>query len=198
MADEENLAGLLAEFTDGDAQFGDVDDAALKGIAEAARKRQELAETLDEAEALVGRIKAAIRKIDEVRLPELMLDAGTSEFSLDDGSKIKLKDEVYCSMIAAQKEAAIEWLQENGHGSIVKHIIGCQFGKDEDAEALRLKHMLSEAGFKFSDDQSVHANTLKSWAREEVEAGRMPPGDLFHTHEAKVAKITAPRKSRGK
>lgn len=184
----DDLAALMQNSAGAD-KFGAADGWLLRTISDKANEALEERRALELLEAQVKDKKLRIRDIEEKELPSLMEEAGMKKFELEDGSQISMSDEVYISITADKRNDAYEWLGANGHGSIVKHEVACQFGKGEDDRAEGLKHMLEESGFKFSDKQNIHPATLKSWAKEELENGRIPPDNLFNLFELTVAKI---------
>lgn len=164
----ENLLGALA-------------DAAREFLAEKAEVARLEGELSD--------AKKRVKELEEKRIPALMEEIGVKEFKLDDGSEIKTKEEVYCSLPKEREAEGFTWLEANGHGSIIKHVIACEFGKGEGEEVAKLRELLDEASLPYKDRESVHPSTLRSWAREEIENGRFPPDDIFNVYEATVAKV---------
>ena len=184
----DDLTAMMQGAADAE-EFGEVSSQALQNVSKLANDWFEKQRQLEDLQLKAAELKNQIQELEQNAIPELMGELGMKKFELADGSQITTKDEVYISIKAEQRNAAYEWLGENGHGSIVKHEIGCQFGKGEDSEAEKLKDVLTNAGYKFSDKQNVHPSTLKSWARQELENGRVPPEELFSLFEVTVAKI---------
>lgn len=188
MEEKENLAALMAEDAES-AEFGETDERALEGVAKLAKRRQELVAEKEKLEEQQARISAQILEIDRERIPDMMERANLKRFTLQDGSEITVADEVAISIRAQSKDDAFAWLEANGHGSIIRHIVSANFKKGEEKEAARMAQLLIEAGFDFKDQQDVHWATLKSWYKDELANGRTVPEDLFSAHEFKQAKI---------
>jgi hypothetical protein len=53
-------------------------------------------------------------------LPRLFEDAKIPEMPLNEGFKVEVKPKLFCSIKAANKSAAHEWLRENGLGDIIQ------------------------------------------------------------------------------
>ena len=189
----EDLAALLQEHAEQDAAFGETNDSAIIGISELANQLVGVEGDIEKAETLLTLLKERKRNLSEDLLPSAMEEAGMKEFTLSDGSHIKVKPEVYCSIKSDQKENTYEWLDQNGHGSIVKHVIKTEFGRGENETAQALATLLSENGYDFTDGKDVHWQTLRRWAKDELEAGRRPPENLFSLHEANIATVKQPK-----
>jgi len=188
MSEKEDLFAMMAEDAES-ADFGRTDENALAGVAKLATRRQELEVELGQLDEQRSRLAAEIREIDCERIPEMMEMANLKRFTLQDGSEITVADEVAISIRASNKDQAFEWLDENGHGSIIRHVIESRFKKGEEAQAEKLVEVLKDAGFDFNDKQDVHWATLKSWYKDELANGRDVPEDLFSAHQFKQAKI---------
>lgn len=185
MADD--LTAMMQEHTD--AETTEFNPDAMGAIGRLLEDWAVCQDQLAEANDMVADVKARIKDIEESTLPAMMEEANCKKFESPDGSSITTKDELFISIKADKKEDTYEWLGENGHGSIVKHVIACQFGKGEDADAEIVKALLSVNEIPFADGMSVHAGTLKSWAKEERESGRDLPEEFFNTYEVTIAKI---------
>lgn len=191
MADD--LSALMQQSAEAEADtfgFGEADLAKLSNVAKTYFEEKAL---LERQEQDVKDTKERIRTIQEKTIPDMMEEAGMQRITLTDGSEVTVSPVVYCSIPDENKPAAYAWLGDNGHGSIVKHVIAAAFGKGEDDKAAEAKKVLEDAKIPYVDTESVHHQTLQSWAREEVGNGRYPPDNLFNVHEANVAKIK-PRK----
>ena len=77
-------------------------------------------------------LKAEIRDIEEKELPDAMRACnGMTRFDLKDGSQIKVKDDIFCSIPLDKKADALKWLEENGHAGLIKHDVKVSFAKGE-------------------------------------------------------------------
>lgn len=193
MPDTENLTDLLAEYADDEAGqlAGEGDLAEISALA---NQQLKLDDDIQKAELMVTVLKEKQREISQEKLPDAMEAAGMKEFTLTDGSKIKVSDQRQTSIKGDKKPEALVWLNDNGHGSIIKHNVTCTFGRGEDDEAKKLTEVLESEGFEYNDVEDVHYQTLQAWGRKQVEEGVEPPADLFNTFDVTIAKITAPKK----
>lgn len=150
---------------------------------------------VEEAEAALAVAKENARRLAEEALPGVMLEAGLTNMTLEDGSTVKLADEVYCSISAERKPAAYAWLTEHNFGGLIKTEVVLPFGRDEEerVELLKLRDILTKLGYTFSIEESVHAQTLKAWLKEQLREGADVPLQLFGARPVTVAKVKLPK-----
>lgn len=133
--------------------------------------------------------KEELRKVSEVAIPNAMAEVGMTEFKLVDGSKITIKQEIYASIPADNKEPAFNWLRRTGNEGLIKNVISCQFGKGEDAEAMAAAQALVELGLRPEQQQTVHPMTLKAFLKEQMEKGVDVPLTDFGAYTFNKTKI---------
>ena len=68
-------------------------------------------------------------------IPTMMSEMGLSELKLQDGSHLKVSMSYRATITEANKEAAFNWLRNNGLGDIIKNEISVSFGRNEDNKA---------------------------------------------------------------
>jgi hypothetical protein len=68
-------------------------------------------------------------------IPTMMAEMGLAELKLHDGSHLKVSTSYRATITEANKEAAFNWLRENGLGDIIKNEISVSFGRNEDNKA---------------------------------------------------------------
>lgn len=160
--------------------------APLNALVVEARETQAAIATLEreldeKAKLLVG--------ILTVRLPSLMQSMGLTEFKTTDGLEISVKEEVEAHISKENQTAAHEWLDKNNHGGIIKRDITVSFNKEQNEAAKALLEELSKKFAGVASKQTVHPQTLKSWAKEMLGNGADFPMELFGIFRRKVAKI---------
>jgi hypothetical protein len=137
-------------------------------------------------------LKAQIREIEEKELPDAMASCnGMTRFDLEDGSQISVKDDLFCSIPEDKRAGALKWLEENGHSGLIKHDVKVSFAKGEYDEADKLIEVLNK-NFKdipYDERSTVHAGTLKTFAKERYSLGETLPEEYFSVYEASIAKV---------
>lgn len=147
-----------------------------------------------EAEGLALAAKAAeklkeIQRLTEEDIPALMQELQLQKIVLESGETITVGLEVYASIPAANKEEAFQWLVLNNHGGLIKTDLSLAFGREELDKAKALAAELAEKGLEPVIDQSVHANTLKAFIKEQLKEGKEVPLALFGARSVNKAKI---------
>ena len=144
-------------------------------------------QAVEQAEKDLKDLRARHRNVIETLLPDAMLQAGLRKFVTADGDKVEIAPYVDCIIRAEFKPQAFEWLLEHGHGGIVKTEVVAKFAAgDKDARSLAAK--LDADGYTIDVSETVHAGTLKKWAREALEAGTTLP-DFFSVYSGTRALI---------
>jgi hypothetical protein len=166
-----------------------ISNDALRQISELARRQLDWEHEIERLEDLQKQANEALRKIQEEDLPAAMAEAGMKSFTLENGAKITVKDEVAVSIPKDRKYEAYKWLRDNGYGDVIKHNVVVEFGKEDDAAALRLMEYCQKQGKHAEDQQSVHAQTLKALVKEQLAKGVEIPFDLFGAYPYSKAVI---------
>ena len=109
----------------------------------------------------------------------MMSEMGLSELKLQDGSHLKVSTSYKAHISEANKEAAYNWLRNNGLGDIIKNEISVSFGKDEDTKAASYVDLAKSQGLEPSRKMKVEPMTLKALVRERIEAGKEMPTEIF-------------------
>lgn len=170
--------------------FTDEDLAVISKLAHLQLERQKWVAHIEEK---LEAAKALLKKVQEEELPNAMKEIGMTEFKLTDGTKVTIKNEVYCSIPKDDGGRALNWLRDHNFGGLIKNQIIAEFGKGEDAKALEAAELLAEAGFHPEQKQTVHPQTLKAFAREQIEKGNEFPMDYFGAHIVDKAKVELPK-----
>jgi hypothetical protein len=142
-------------------------------------------------EAREAELKALNKKRDHLTLsvlPDLMFGAQLSELKLVNGKTIIIKDDLRASIRTlatiqkikdaaertaafAKREAAIQWLRDNGLDGLLKTDVEVHLGKGQEEDAKRGMEALIQAGLDPQMTQEVHAGTLSAALREIASQG---------------------------
>jgi len=113
-------------------------------------------------------------------IPTMMSEMGLAELKLQDGSHLKVSTSYRATITEANKEAAFNWLRQNGLGDIIKNEISVSFGRNEDSRAADYAELAKGRGFSPTQKLKVEPMTLKALVRERIEAGKEMPTELFN------------------
>ena len=159
---------------------------------DAMKKTESIGSLADQVERLEGvaseiedtesRLKLLKKKRDHISgdiIPTMMSEMGLAELKLHDGSHLKVSTSYRATITEANKEAAFNWLRNNGLGDIIKNEILVSFGRNEDNKAADYAELAKGQGFQPTQKMKVEPMTLKALVRERIEAGKDMPTEIF-------------------
>ena len=144
---------------------------------------QSLADQVERLENLNQEIEKAEKDLKHLSgevIPTMMSEMGLSHLKLMDGSSVDVKPNYSANITIANREAAFNWLRNNGLGDIIKNEILVSFGRNEDNKAADYAALAQERGFQPTQKLKVEPMTLKALVRERIEAGKEMPTELFN------------------
>lgn len=83
----------------------------------------QLKEAKSDLKKQLADIDAQIDYVTIELIPEKLAEDGFSSVNLDNGKRIQLSSQAYCSTRAGQKEALFEWLQEHEFGELITEVV---------------------------------------------------------------------------
>lgn len=161
--------------------------AALISLADQQEAAQE---EVDRLTALLDEARKNLQRITEHEIPTLM-DGLEGKFNLPDGRSITVTEKIRSSATGDKKIAAIHWLDNNGHGAIVKRQFIIEFGRDQEEWAKEFEQMLSKSKtpLNVKKERSIHHATLEAFIRQALEDGEDIPLDTFGVFRQRFAKV---------
>jgi hypothetical protein len=162
----------------------DQQDAMKKteGIGSLADQVERLELCDDRIADIENDLKMMKKKRDHISgevIPTMMSEMGLAELKLHDGSHLKVSTSYRATITEANKEAAFNWLRNNGLGDIIKNEILVSFGRNEDNKAADYAELAKGQGFQPTQKMKVEPMTLKALVRERIEAGKDMPTEIF-------------------
>ena len=119
----------------------------------------------------------------------MMETMNIKKLKLIDGETVEIGKFYSASIPEANKEAAFEWLRNNGLGDIIKNDVIGTFGRGEDNKASNYANLARGQGFEPIQKVGVNPQTLKATLRERVESGLNMPSEIFKTFVGNQTKI---------
>lgn len=165
--------------------------AAIANLAQAAIEAERL---LAEAEQTVTERKAALKVIVERSLPDLMVEAGQTECTTANGLKVTLKSVLRASIAGERSEPALKWLEENGHGSIIKHTMIVDIGKGNSDKMVEIAKVIQAQGLPYNVSDKVEPSTLTKLIKDQLGAGVAVPLDTFGAIEMRECVVKVVKK----
>jgi ABC-type Fe3+-citrate transport system substrate-binding protein len=151
----------------------------IQSLADQVEKLEELQSRLQTQEQIMKDTKKQIERLSGEVIPTMMSEMGLAELKLQDGSHLKVSTSYRATITEANKEAAFNWLRNNGLGDIIKNEISVSFGRNEDNKAATYAELAKGQGFQPTQKMKVEPMTLKALVRERIEAGKEMPTEIF-------------------
>lgn len=145
-------------------------DDLLKNVAALAKRQLEVEAEIADLTALLAQKNLDLKAIREGSLPLAMTEVGMTEFKLTGGYEVVVKDGVFGSITKENTEAAHKWLEDHGHGDLIKHTITITFGKGEEAWAAKFMRDMAQRKKPLCHElkRAVNHNTLGAFVREQA------------------------------
>ena len=167
----------------------EVSEISLKTLTDKANKMVELEQLVEEKQASLKSTQKELKTLSEEEIPALLSEVGLSEITLTNGKKISTSAYYYGRITEHNQQEAFEWLQDNGHGDIIKNVVSVSFGRDEDVNAEKLLTNLQDNGYTTNGKKWVEPMTLKAFIREQVEGGNDLPLETFNVYVGQKTRI---------
>ena len=98
--------------------------------------------------------------------------------------------EFYKGSITKENEAeAFKWLEDNGHGDLIKNIVSIRFGKGENESAEKLISSLEQDGLYPDQKRKVEPMTLNAFIGDQITNGKQVPMELLSVFTGNKVKI---------
>ncbi len=152
----------------------------IRSLADQVEKLNSLQQRIELQEDNLKNSKKEFEHLSGEVIPTMMAEMGLSHLKLMDGSSVDVKPNYSATITVANREAAFNWLRQNGLGDIIKNEISVSFGRNEDNKAADYAALAEERGFQPTQKLKVEPMTLKALVRERLEAGKTMPTEIFN------------------
>ena len=152
----------------------------IKSLADQVERLENLNQEIEKTEKDLKQKKKDLEHVSGEVIPTMMSEMGLSHLKLMDGSSVDVKPNYSANITLANREAAFNWLRNNGLGDIIKNEILVSFGRNEDNKAADYAALAQERGYQPTQKLKVEPMTLKALVRERIEAGKELPTELFN------------------
>ena len=168
----------------------DLSQDSVKSISDKCNQLNTLRKQIEKDEESLSLLKHKARDMEERIIPEMMQEAGVSLLKLSDGSTVEVKPFYAAKIPESRVEEAFSWLRGKGFEDIIKNTVTASFNRGQDNEVSELIKVCEDHGFNYNKKEKVEPMTLKAFVKEQVEAGKELPFDLFGVYIANKTKIT--------
>ena len=152
----------------------------IQSLADQVERLENLQKEVEDTDKQLKEKKKNLEHLSGEIIPTMMAEMGLSHLKLMDGSSVDVKPHYSATITQANKEAAFNWLRNNGLGDIIKNEISVSFGRNEDTRAADYADLAKSRGFEPTQKLKVEPMTLKALVRERLEAGKEMPTELFN------------------
>ena len=152
----------------------------INKLADKIKELQAVEKAIELDEKQIKEKKKHLEYLSGEIIPTMLSEMGLSSLKLQDGSSVEVKTNYSATITQANKEAAFNWLRENGLGDIIKNEISVSFGRNEDNKAADYANLARGQGFEPKQKLKVEPMTLKALVRERIEAGKDMPTEIFN------------------
>lgn len=133
-------------------------------------------------------------KLEMEDMPELMRELEIKSFTLKDGTKISLVDDLLCGITEANRNEAHTWLRENKFGGIIKTVVSQRYDAGDIELAIQNAAAITAlTGREAAVTENIHASTLKAFLKEQRAKGTKIPAILFGLFPFSKAKVAPPK-----
>lgn len=171
----------LDDFSDFFEEVGDTEtgsEAFKNKVTSLVKEVRQIESALNDLEGEQKKLLLRKRELEEREIPNALTEAGVSEFTTLEGLKVSTKF-VVGSIPAGSKDEAFRWLDDHGHGGIIKRGVQVSFDKGSEAAATAAAEAMRSMGLEPQVTLNVHAQTFMSFAREQIQKGSMLPLDKW-------------------
>ena len=154
----------------------------INKLADKIKELQAVEKAIELDEKQIKEKKKHLEYLSGEIIPTMLSEMGLSSLKLQDGSSVEVKTNYSATITQANKEAAFNWLRENGLGDIIKNEISVSFGRNEDNKAADYAELAKGQGLEPQQKLKVEPMTLKALVRERMEAGKEMPTELFNIY----------------
>ena len=154
-------------------------DQEISRIAVLCKKQLDLEKEVDRLNELLAETQKQLSTIREHDLPDAMAEANVSELKLKDGAKVTVQPFVGAHITQAKAKDAHQWLDENGHGGLIKRELTFKFNREDTAHEKMIEQYSAMGWTNYKLKEAV-----------QVEKGSDIPVNLFNIFSGFKAKIT--------
>jgi hypothetical protein len=151
----------------------------INKLANKIKEMQAIQKDIEQNEKYLKQRKQDLEQVSGEAIPTMLTEMGLSYLKLTDGSSVEVKTNYSATITQANKEAAFNWLRENGLGDIIKNELTVSFGRNEDNKAASYAELAKGQGYQPTQKLKVEPMTLKALVRERIEAGKPMPTEIF-------------------
>lgn len=154
-------------------------DNEMEELSNLVQQLVEIRERIENGEQHLKDLKKIEVKLSQESVPSKMDEIGFTSVTIPNGRKIAYNPFYGGKIKPESEDLAFDWIEENGHGGVIKGALSVEYRRPQRDEAIALKAALKEQGWDSTIKLSVHHSTFRALAKEVIEEGGVFPPDLF-------------------
>src|SRR6266699_3663480 len=131
----------------------------LKQIRDMARAMRDLSLEIADLKEQTDQKQKLFTKLSMTDLPELFSEHHLKSIGLDAEGNLPAYDMVaqpyYKAVLPEESDPGLRWLEENGHGDMIKRVYTVKLQMDSQEEAQSLRSFLEEHDLAFEEKETV-------------------------------------------
>lgn len=194
MSADENEVDILARAAREDAEVNIPPDEKLRLVSSLVNDLLSLDEEIVKMKQLVELLQKRRENLSTVQIPDALREVRMSGFTLEDGTTVSLKNEVYAGISEKNLPEALGWLRKNGFSDLIKNEIKLSFGMGDDSLSEQVRDYLTNSvKIGFNEKVTVAPQTLRAFVREQDRLGKTVPDTLFSVHRTTETQYKKPK-----
>jgi len=185
MTDESEFEPVQREMTI------DENSSTIENLKALCVKLEEVRHEVSCAERQLKVLQEKEKSLSEEAIPQMMRDLALVKLEFENGT-LELAKEYYAKIPSKRSYEAFKWLDENGHGAIIKTNVGKEFGKGDREKSVEFMKLLEDHGITGYDvKENVHPSTLKAFVKDILTSSDADtfPKELFGVFEKTLIKF---------
>jgi len=160
-----------------------INDSDLATLSALVNEQVELEREIEDQEAELKARKEELKVLSTIKIPAKMDELGMTMLKTTDGHKVEIRPFYSCKIISP---SAFSWLDEHGHGGIIKTKIVREYLRTDRDAAVEYQ----KAHPEFKLDESIHHQTMGAFVKEMYSKNEFLPEDLFAVYQGSITKIS--------
>jgi hypothetical protein len=160
-----------------------ITDEDLTGLADLCSNLKALQERIAKGEELLKQLKSQEEELSTKLIPDKLDQIGLKSLSLSDGTKVEVKPFYSTKIISPD---AMKWLDDNGHGGIIKTTVERVFTREQREEAIAF----ASSNPAFVMKEGIHFQTLTAFTKEIYLNNGSLPEDKFSVYQGSRTKLS--------
>tara|TARA_R100000742_G_C4273540_1_gene93110 strand:- start:1003 stop:1560 length:558 start_codon:yes stop_codon:yes gene_type:complete len=176
------------DFTQFQTQDKKVEISEVSDVSEVSNQYLQIESEILNLEEQVKRKKQELQQAND-KIVELMTQRGVKEIKTVEGDSVSFKAFYKGSISKDNQPEAFQWLEDNGHGDLIKNIVSVKFGKGDNSIAENLINELQQRQLYPDQKRKVEPMTLNALIGEQINKGNDIPMETFSVFVGNKVKI---------